>query len=88
MAKMTFKIEVECEVLTLEEAIAQAGEDQEEIAAIKENAKAFPMPIEILKVTSNGVEIKDEAEDYMEHRHIVAGTGGDGYTLSVTHYIV
>lgn len=87
MAKMTFNIQVECEVVTFEEALAQA-DDEEEVAYIKANSQHYPMPVEVHKVTLEGQPIKDEGEDYMEHRYIIAGTGGDGYTLSVTHYIV
>lgn len=87
MARMTFNIQVECEVVTLEEALVVA-EGEDEIAYIKQYAHCYPMPVVIHKVTCEGQPVKDEEEDYMEHRYLIAGTGGDGYTLSVTHYIV
>lgn len=90
MAKMTFNIVVECEVQTLEEALAEEEGNEEAIAWLTkpENVKGFPMPHTIYSITCNGQPVTDEGEDYMEHRYLIAGTGGDGYTLSVTHYIV
>lgn len=94
MAKITFNIVVECEVETFEEALAQAQAEEREfgdtgqVEWLKANPQGYPMPVTILSVTSNGSPVKDEGEDYMEHRYLIAGTGGDGYTLAVTHYIV
>lgn len=94
MAKMTFNIQVECEVETFEEALAQAIAEEKEfgdtgqVEWLKANPQGYPMPVTIHSITCNGQPVKDEAEDHMEHRYLIAGTGGDGYTLSVTHYIV
>lgn len=90
MAKHTFNVQIECEVVTFDEAIAQAQKegDIDQERWIRENASFYPMPLSVNKVICDGQPAKDEGEDYMEHRHLLAGTGGDGYTLSVTHYIV
>lgn len=90
MATQTFHIEVECEVRTMAEALAEAAEDKDEDskAWILSHTEHYPMPIKVLKVTCDGKPVKDEDEDYMEHRFLIAGTGGDGYTLSITHYII
>lgn len=90
MSKHTFIVQIECEVVTFAEDLAQATQagDTDQIEWIKANEASYPLPVKVEKVTCDGKEAKDEGEDYMEHRHILAGTGGDGYTLSVTHYIV
>lgn len=92
MARIKLIVEIELEVQTHEEAIEEVGrwrlDDGSERIWVLQHPEVYPIPKQVLKVTCEGKEIQDEHEDHMEHRYLLLGTGGDGYTLTVTHYIV